>query len=166
MPTPAKPLELKRKLGNLGHQKLPDINSTITLTAGYVEPHQNLGVAGMLLWQRVFNFGQTWISPRSDIELLLLTCKQLDRQLLFEEQVSKRPEDFHASRQLLELENAIVRNLGLLGLSVDSRSKLGLAEIKAESKLDQLKKRQQEREQDRQTPPPALNLHPTPPPHL
>jgi hypothetical protein len=150
MPTPNKPLELKRKLGNPGRQKLPDINSTITLTAGYVEPHQNLGVAGRLLWERVFSLGQTWISPRSDVELLLITCKQLDRQLLFEEQVSKRPEDFHASRQLLELENAIVRNLGLLGLSVDSRSRLGLAEIKAESKLEQLKRRQEEREQARE----------------
>jgi hypothetical protein len=150
MPTPTKPLELKRKLGNPGRQKLPDINSTITLTAGYIEPHQNLGVAGRLLWERVFGLGQTWISPRSDVELLLITCKQLDRQLLFEEQVSKRPEDFHASRQLLELENAIVRNLGLLGLSVDSRSRLGLAEIKAESKLEQLKRRQEEREQARE----------------
>jgi len=150
MPTPTKPLELKRKLGNPGRQKLPDINTTITLTAGYVEPHQPLGVAGTLLWERVFNLGATWISPRSDVELLLITCKQLDRQLLFEAQVSERPEDFHASRQLLELENAIVRNLGLLGLSVDSRSKLGLAEIKAESKLEQLKSRQQERGQARE----------------
>jgi hypothetical protein len=86
MPTPTKPLELKRKLGNPGRQKLPDINSTITLTAGYVEPHQALGVSGTLLWERVFNFGQTWISPRTDVELLLITCKQLDRQLLFEDQ--------------------------------------------------------------------------------
>jgi hypothetical protein len=37
----------------------------------------------------------------------------------------------------------------LLGLSVDSRSRLGLAEIKAESKLEQLKRRQEEREQTR-----------------
>lgn len=152
MPTHAKPLELKRKLGNLGHQKLPDINSTITLSRGYVEPHQKLGAAGRLLWDRVFNIGQTWISPSSDVELLLIVCKQIDRQLLLEEQLEKRPEDFHASRQLLELENAIVRNLGLLGLTVDSRAKLGLAEIKAETKLEQLKRRQVERETARLTP--------------
>ena len=97
-----------------------------------------------------FRVRSNLISPRSDVELLLITCKQLDRQLIFEEQVIQRPEDFHASRQLLELENAIVRNLGLLGLSVDSRSRLGLAEIKAESKLEQLKRRQEEREQARE----------------
>lgn len=149
MPTPTKPLELKRKLGNAGHQKLPKLSETIALPSGYVEPHQPLGAAGQMLWERVFGLGQTWISPRSDVELLLIVCKQLDRQLLLEEQVNTRPQDFHASRQLLELENAIVRNLGLLGLSVDSRSKLGLAEIKAETKLEQLKRRQEEREQAR-----------------
>jgi hypothetical protein len=47
----------------------------------------------------------------------------------------------------LDLESSIVRNLGLLGLTVDARSKLGLAEIKAETKMEQLRKRQQEREQ-------------------
>jgi hypothetical protein len=58
----------------------------------------------------------------------------------------EQPNDFHIHRQLLDLENTIVSNLGKLGLTVDARSKLGLAEIKAESKMEQLRKRQQERE--------------------
>ena len=95
----------------------------------------------------MFGQGQTWISPQSDVELLLLTCKQLDRQVVLERMFVENPEDFHVSRQLLELENAIVRNLSLLGLTVDARSKLGLAEIKAESKMELLRKRQAEREQ-------------------
>jgi len=45
------------------------------------------------------------------------------------------------------LESAIVNNLGKLGLTVDARSKLGLAEIKAETKMEQLRKRQAERDQ-------------------
>lgn len=147
MPTPAKPLELKRALGNPGKQKLPDIEKTISLRSGSVEPHQPLDWAGTLLWNRVFGQGQTWISPQSDVELLLLTCKQLDRQVVLERMFVENPEDFHVSRQLLELENAIVRNLSLLGLTVDARSKLGLAEIKAESKMELLRKRQAEREQ-------------------
>ena len=147
MPIPAKPLEMKRALGNPGKQKLPDVNATISLTSGKVEPHQPLEWAGLLLWNRVFGAGQTWISPQSDVELLLLTCKQLDRQVILERMFVEKPEDFHVSRQLLELENAIVRNLSLLGLTVDARSKLGLAEIKAETKMEQLRKRQQEREQ-------------------
>jgi hypothetical protein len=101
----------------------------------------------MLLWNRVFNAGQTWISPQSDVELLLLVCKQLDRQVLIERQFVEKPDDFHIHRQLLDLESAIVTNLGKLGLTVDARSKLGLAEIKAETKMEQLRKRQQERDQ-------------------
>jgi hypothetical protein len=147
MPTPAKPLELKRALGNPGKQKLPNKMDTVSLRAGRVEPHQPLDWAGLLLWNRVFNAGQTWISPQSDVELLLLTCKQLDRQVILERMFVEAPNDFHVSRQLLELENAIVRNLSLLGLTVDARSKLGLAEIKAETKMEQLRKRQNEREQ-------------------
>jgi hypothetical protein len=147
MANPAKPLEVKRALGNPGKKKLPDVADTVALVSGRVEPHQPLDWAGLLLWNRVFGQGQTWISPQSDVELLLLTCKQLDRQVMLERQFVEKPDDFHIHRQLLDLESAIVRNLGLLGLTVDARSKLGLAEIKAESKMELLRKRQEEREQ-------------------
>jgi len=147
MANPAKPLEVKRALGNPGRQKLPDVDATISLRSGFVEPHQPLDWAGLLLWKRVFGAGLTWISPQSDVELLLLTCKQLDRQIVLERQFVEKPDDFHIHRQLLDLEAAIVNNLGKLGLTVDARSKLGLAEIKAETKMEQLRKRQQEREQ-------------------
>ena len=146
MPNPAKPLETKRALGNPGRRTLPDVDSTITLFSGRVEPHQPLDWAGQLLWDRVFNVGKTWISPQTDTELLLITCKQLDRQIVLERMFVEKPEDFHIHRQLLDLENAIVANLGKLGLTVDARSKLGLAEIKAESKMEQLRRRQEERE--------------------
>jgi hypothetical protein len=147
MANPAKPLEVKRALGNPGKRSLPDVNKTVSLRAGRVEPHQPLDWAGLLLWNRVFDQGQTWISPQSDVELLLLTCKQLDRQVMLEQQFVERPDDYHVHRQLLDLESAIVKNLGLLGLTVDARSKLGLAEIKVESKMEQLRKRQEQREQ-------------------
>jgi len=78
---------------------------------------------------------------------LLLVCKQLDRQVVLERQFVEKPDDYHVHRQLLDLEVSIVRNLGLLGLTVDARSKLGLAEIKAETKMEQLRKRQHERDQ-------------------
>jgi hypothetical protein len=147
MANPARPLEQKRALGNPGKRALPDASATVSLHAGRVEPHQPLDWAGLLLWNRVFGVGQTWISPQTDVELLLLTCKQLDRQIVLERQFVEKPEDYHVHRQLLDLESAIVKNLGLLGLTVDARSKLGLAEIKAESKMELLRRRQQEREQ-------------------
>ena len=138
MPNPAKPLEQKRLLGNPGQRKLPALSETFELEGGYVEPHRPLGVAGQLLWDRVFGAGKTWVSRQTDVEALLMVCKQLDRQVMLEQQVESAPDDFHLLRQLLELEKAIMGNLGLLGFTVDARSRLGLAEIKAKSAFETL----------------------------
>lgn len=81
--------------------------------------------------------GKSWIAE-TDVELLLITCKQLDRQISLESLWRENETDFHIMRQLLELEKEIVNNLGKLGLTVDSRSRLGLAEIKAQSAFEKL----------------------------
>jgi phage-related holin len=79
----------------------------------------------------------TWVAE-TDVELLLITCKQLDRQIALEGIWRENETDFHVMRQLLELEKEIVNNLGKLGMTVDSRSRLGLAEIKAQSAFERL----------------------------
>ena len=107
------------------------------LEGGYVQPHQPLEWAGQLLWDRVFSAGKTWVA-NTDVEALMLVCKQLDRQTMLESKVQEDPSDFHLLRQLLELEKAIMSGLGQLGFTVDARSRLGLAEIKAESMFQQL----------------------------
>lgn len=137
MPNPATPLEIKRLTGNPGGRKLPEVTETVPLQGGYKEPHQPLEWAGQLLWDRVFKMGSTWVAE-TDVELLLITCKQLDRQVELEGVWKQDQSDFHVMRQLLELEKAIVSNLGLLGMTVDSRAKLGLAEIKAQSAFEKL----------------------------
>lgn len=137
MPNPATPMEIKRKLGNPGQRPMPDVESTYAVKGGYVEPHANLGEAGMKLWNRVYSQGSTWVGM-TDVEALMIVCKQLDRQLILEKQFESDPSDFHIARQLLELEKAIMSGLGLLGFTVDARSRLGLAEIKAESMFQKL----------------------------
>jgi hypothetical protein len=137
MPNPATPLEVKRLTGNPGGRKLPDISKTVAVAGGYREPHQPLNWAGQILWDRVFKAGKTWVAE-TDVELLLLTCKQLDRQVELESIWQEDKADFHVMRQLLELEKAIVGNLANLGMTVDSRAKLGLAEIKAQSAFEKL----------------------------
>lgn len=137
MPNPATPTEVKRLTGNPGQRKMPDATATIPIEGGYREPHQPLDWAGQMLWDRTFKMGKTWVAE-SDVELLLITCKQLDRQIELETLFKQDQSDFHIMRQLLELEKAIVSNLGLLGMTVDSRAKLGLAEIKAQSAFEKL----------------------------
>lgn len=138
MPNPAKPLEMKRLTGNPGKRPLPSLNDTFELEGGYIEPHRELGEAGQALWDRVFAHGKTWVSRQSDTEALMIVCKQLDRQVLLERQVESTPDDFHLLRQLLELEKAIMSGLGQLGFTVEARSRLGLAEIKAKSAFESL----------------------------
>jgi hypothetical protein len=116
---------------------MPDASETVPLQGGYREPHQPLDWAGQILWDRVFKMGKTWVAE-SDVELLLITCKQLDRQVELDSLWKENQSDFHIMRQLLELEKAIVSNLGLLGMTVDARAKLGLAEIKAQSAFEKL----------------------------
>jgi len=138
MPMPMKSLEEKRMTGNPGQRKLPALADTYALPAGYVEPHRPLGVAGRLFWDRIFNAGGLWISPQTDVELLLITCKQMDRVMVLEAAFEADPSDFHISRQLLDTEAAILKNLDALGMTVASRTRLGLAEIKRQSKLEEL----------------------------
>lgn len=137
MGRPATALEVKRLTGNPGQRRLPDEKDTIAVKGGYVEPHQPLDWAGQLLWDRVYSQGQTWVA-NTDVEALMIVCKQLDRQVRLEQLSQEKPDDFHLMRQLLELEKAIMSGLGQLGFTVDSRSRLGLAEIKAESMFQRL----------------------------
>jgi hypothetical protein len=137
MGRPATALEVKRITGNPGQRRLPDEKDTIALKGGYVEPHQELEWAGQLLWDRVFKQGQTWVA-NTDVEALMIVCKQIDRQSRLEALTKEKPDDFHLLRQLLELEKAIMSGLAQLGFTVDARSRLGLAEIKAESIFQKL----------------------------
>jgi hypothetical protein len=48
---------------------------------------------------------------------------------------------------LRELDSRLISNLSLMGFTPADRSKLGVAEVKAISKMEALKRRQAEREQ-------------------
>jgi hypothetical protein len=68
----------------------------------------------------------------------MIVCKQLDRLTELEALWQEDKKDFHVSRQILDTEKQIMSGLGQLGLTVDSRTSLGRAEIKAESMFQKL----------------------------
>jgi len=83
----------------------------------------------------------SWISPISDIDLLMMTCEMLDERTGLRTQVFRdnRNED---RRALRHLEAQIVSCMSLLGFSPTDRSRLGIAEVKKQSKLEELRAKQ------------------------
>jgi hypothetical protein len=138
MGRPPKPIEQKRLLGNPGQRKLPDALTTISVPGGYVPPLRELGEAGLTLWESIFEKGELWISSRTDTHFLQMVCEQHDRRQMLMQVANADPENWRVFRQLHDLEVMISNNMGKLGLTPADRTKLGYAEVKARSKLEEL----------------------------
>ena len=145
MPNPAKPIELKRKLGNPGKRAMPGEGELMTIEAGFREPLRPLGEAGQQLWDEIYMVGGMWISPRSDTQLLQMCCELLDRREILREEFLADPTERKVNMSLLETEKLIQTSLSLLGFTPSDRSRLGLAEVKAKSKLEELMDRRANR---------------------
>jgi hypothetical protein len=145
MPNPPKPIEQKRLLGNPGKRAMP--SPEIVLYSGSREPLQPLGVAGMALWDSVFGEGELWVSPRTDVAWLQVVCELLDRREVLKEEWQTDPTNRQINMSLLETEKLLQSGLGLLGFTPSDRSRLGVAEVKAKSKLEELMERRANREQ-------------------
>jgi hypothetical protein len=147
MVNPPKPIEQKRLLGNPGKRAMPSEDSTITLYAGRRDPLAPLGEAGRKLWDSVFDEGELWISPRTDVAWLQVVCELLDRREVLKAEWLADPADRKLNMSLLETEKLIQSGLSLLGFTPTDRSRLGVAEVKAKSKLEELMERRANRGQ-------------------
>ncbi len=143
---PAKPTEIKRKLGNPGRRPLPDTSVVQYLEqiVSVPDPARPLLKYGREFWNKVWGSGLTWISANTDAELLLMTCELVDERWNLRVRVMQS-NDWRERRALRELDDRIIRNLSLLGFTPADRSKLGVAEVKAISKMEALKRRADER---------------------
>jgi hypothetical protein len=139
MGRPPKPVEQKRLLGNPGRRPLPDVATLQQLEpiGSIPEPPRQLFEAGQQLWDRVWESGLSWISPHSDIELLMMTCEQIDERIKLRTSVwnNNRSDERKALRAI---DKEIVNNLSLLGFSPSDRTRLGVAEVKKQSKLEEI----------------------------
>ena len=140
----AKPIEQKRMLGNPGKRALPSNSIEIAMVTETPQPTRPLLKYGQELWDKVWSMGATWISPNTDSELLLMTCEMIDERWNLRVKVMQT-DDARLRRGLRELDRQIVSNLSLLGFSPADRSRLGVAEVKAASKLEELMLRKAKR---------------------
>jgi hypothetical protein len=136
MPNPGKPAELKRQLGSRHYKGEAPIQ--VEPITEIPEPVRRLEESGLMLWDRVWSMGHTWILPATDVELLQMTCEMLDERDALRVYVADNPEAWHERKALRELEKAVVSNLSLLGLTPTDRARLGFAEVKRQSKVAEL----------------------------
>jgi hypothetical protein len=139
MGRPPKPVEQKRLTGNPGKRKLPNEREIVLLPAAEVipEPSRPLLKYGREVWDNVWSVGVNWISPNTDIELLLMTCEMIDERWNLRVKVMQS-DDAKLRRGLRELDRVIINNLSLLGFTPADRTRLGWAEVKTKSKLEEL----------------------------
>ncbi len=144
MPNPKVPSELKAKRGTLRPEDRKRMVAAEKVEGGYIEPFRPLEFAGKQLWDAAMITGQNWIARNSDTHLLMMTCEQLDRREEIRSLILET-RDWHLYKQLNDLERLITSNLGLLGFTPSDRTRLGLAEVKAQSKLEELMARKDKR---------------------
>jgi hypothetical protein len=137
---PPKPIEVKRITGNPGHRPLPDAGAIQLLpqATSTPQPSRALGEHGRALWDRIWSMGVQWISPTSDLEILLLTCEAVDERADLRLEVLQSG-DRQLRRGLRELDRQIMASLSELGFTPTARSRLGVAEVKAASKIEMMR---------------------------
>lgn len=134
MPYPKKPTEEKRRLGNPGKRPLPDQAQVVALAP--VIPEQP-GRSPAAVMADVLDQGAVWLAG-TDGALLALLRESLEERAELRELVLSVA-DAADRRALRELDKQIVGMLSALGFDPTARSRLGLAEVKRVSKLDELK---------------------------
>ena len=143
------PIERKRKLGNPGKRPLPEPIAAIQPVASRTisDPPANLGDAGSAIWRRVAEYAVSWVG-NSDLEALRLLAEAADRRA---ELVARLADDgwvlftdkgyaysHPAAGMLATTETEMRKWMSVLGLTPADRSKLGVAEVKARSALEEL----------------------------
>ena len=103
------------------------------------EPIRRLEESGLNLWERVWSMASTWLK-QTDIELLQLTCEQMDERDLLRIYVMENMEAWHERAGLRQLEKDIQSNLIQLGFTPQARAKLGIQEVQRESKIQELQR--------------------------
>jgi hypothetical protein len=143
MPNPGKSPELKKKLG----AKNADYGVSLSVmpVVSVPEPGRRLEQSGLNLWTQAFSKSDTWLRS-TDLELLLITCEKLDERDLLRIFVMENVEAWHERSGLRVLEKQIEDNLNLLGFTPTARQKLGIQEVKAQSKLEELMAKKANRE--------------------
>lgn len=141
---PPKPNEIKRATGNPGQRKLPELATVQILPAATAipEPPADLQDEGRELWHKAWAMAITWLSPQSDMQAIIHACRCADDVAVARSRYRATTDPADA-RALVAVSKTYTDALSALGFDPTSRSRLGVAEVKKQSVLDELIARRQ-----------------------
>jgi P27 family predicted phage terminase small subunit len=142
----AKPTELKRALGNPGRRKLPDEGKVIVLQQLASQPPSHLSKVQKEKWAELRRLAP-WIAV-TDEPLLTSLVEKMARQKQLSKELKKANFLLYTDKgyayanplfsMLSTVETEIFKLLCQLGLTPVDRSKMGVAEVKARTKLEEI----------------------------
>jgi len=118
---------------------LPEVASVTALPMadGVPEPPVDLLLDGRRLWERAWGAAITWLSPDSDMEAVEQACRVAD-DLAAARRRYRATTDPADGRMVVQLSKAMTDALSVLGFDPTARSRLGVAEVKRASALEEL----------------------------
>lgn len=147
MPTrgrPPTPIEQKRLRGRTsttdsGGRPLPKTGELVMLPMAQGVPLLPSGIEsdGAELWKRIWQEGLTWISPNSDMAAAIEACLVAD-DLAVARRRYRATSDPKDAGALVALGKRFDEALSVLGFNPTARSRLGVAEVKRASALEEL----------------------------
>ena len=152
---PPQPIERKRLLGNPGKQALTARDHALPRVPKLPTAPRGMGSHGRAAWRRLWAAAGAWLSPTTDLDILSRLCRAHDeaahlRGLIERDGYtvigSKGQTVAHPAVAMLRtLEGHMTRWESLCGFTPADRTRIGVAEVKRESTLDQLLARRAER---------------------
>ena len=130
---PPLPLEVKRRRGTLRADRVGGKGRNIA-PAQPLEPLDAVGRTPLEALELVLNRGASWLAE-TDLVTVVLLRDVLEFAADLREDARANPSDVLAAYKLA------LSIAGSLGFTPADRSKLGLAEVRAESKLDEMRRR-------------------------
>ena len=144
------PIERKRLTGNPGHAKLPTAVVALAPVGFGTEAPVSLRAEGLALWTAVIEYARPWLS-HADLPMLAACCEAVDRRhelmtiLAAEGSIVSTDKGYKYAHPALgaiaTTEAQITKWYAMLGLTPTDRARLGVAEVKVVSKLEELRAR-------------------------
>lgn len=150
---PPKPLERKRAVGRTsntdsGGRQLPAVREVIAKTVTVPATPEGLAERGEREWVNIWTAGSSWLAPAQDYPWVEMIARAWDEIEAYRAKVDEDGLIQTGSMgqviahpliaEIRRAEAVIMKALSTLGFSPSDRARLGLAEIKAQSKLQDM----------------------------